>query len=115
MQIDLMLMKAGSLFLDCVPGIKWLSLPEIVQEFEKLMTKQVRNTFTFNLHEGRFFIACFCSFFFQIDLRFEARNMEKFQKNFRDLDYVKFPTPLRPFVTRSVLVETYEVTLVMRL
>lgn len=65
MQIDLMLMKAGSLFLDCVPGIKWLSLPEIVQEFEKLMTKQVRNTFTFNLHEGRFFIACFCSFFFR--------------------------------------------------
>ncbi|XP_057182926.1 uncharacterized aarF domain-containing protein kinase 2 [Triplophysa rosa] len=82
-QIDLTLMKAGSLFLHCLPGIKWLSLPEIVQEFEKLMTKQ-------------------------IDLRFEAQNMERFQKNFRDLDYVKFPTPLRPFVTRSVLVETYE-------
>ncbi|KAA0724789.1 putative aarF domain-containing protein kinase 2 [Triplophysa tibetana] len=82
-QIDLTLMKAGSLLLDCLPGIKWLSLPEMVQEFEKLMTKQ-------------------------IDLRFEAQNMEKFQKNFRDLDYVKFPTPLRPFVTRSVLVETYE-------
>lgn len=41
-QIDLMLMKAGSLFLNCLPGIKWLSLPEIVQEFEKLMTKQVK-------------------------------------------------------------------------
>nr|XP_055049146.1 uncharacterized aarF domain-containing protein kinase 2 [Misgurnus anguillicaudatus] len=82
-EIDLILMKAGSLFLNCLPGIKWLSLPEIVQEFEKLMTKQ-------------------------IDLRFEAQNIEKFQKNFRDLEYVKFPTPLRPFVTRTVLVETYE-------
>lgn len=40
-QIDLILMKAGSLFLNCLPGIKWLSLPEIVDEFEKLMTKQV--------------------------------------------------------------------------
>lgn len=45
----------------------------------------------------------------QIDLRFEAQNIEKFQKNFKDLEYVKFPTPLRPFVTRTVLVETYEV------
>lgn len=82
-QIDLILMKAGSLFLNCLPGVKWLSLPEIVEEFQKLMTKQ-------------------------IDLRFEAQNIEKFQKNFKDLEYVKFPTPLRPFVTRTVLVETYE-------
>uniref|UniRef100_A0A671PQZ0 Uncharacterized aarF domain-containing protein kinase 2-like n=1 Tax=Sinocyclocheilus anshuiensis TaxID=1608454 RepID=A0A671PQZ0_9TELE len=59
-QIDLILMKAGSLFLNCLPGIKWLSLPEIVDEFEKLMTRQ-------------------------IDLRFEAQNIEKFQKNFKDL------------------------------
>lgn len=82
-QIDLILMKAGSLFLNSLPGVKWLSLPEIVEEFQKLMTKQ-------------------------IDLRFEAQNIEKFQKNFKDLEYVKFPTPLRPFVTRTVLVETYE-------
>ncbi|TRY91470.1 hypothetical protein DNTS_027215 [Danionella cerebrum] len=82
-EIDLILMKAGSMFLNSLPGVKWLSLPEIVDEFQKLMTKQ-------------------------IDLRFEAQNIEKFQKNFKDLDYVKFPTPLRPFVTRSVLVETYE-------
>lgn len=47
---------------------------------------------------------------FQIDLRFEARNIERFQHNFRDVDYVKFPTPLRPFVTRTILVETFEVS-----
>ncbi|XP_072529877.1 uncharacterized aarF domain-containing protein kinase 2 [Salminus brasiliensis] len=82
-QIDLILMKVGSVLISCLPGLKWLSLPEVVDEFEKLMTKQ-------------------------IDLRCEARNIERFKKNFKDLEYVKFPTPLRPFVTRTVLVETYE-------
>ncbi|XP_037621989.1 uncharacterized aarF domain-containing protein kinase 2 [Sebastes umbrosus] len=82
-EIDLMLMKTGSWLVQCLPGLKWLSLWEIVDEFEKLMTKQ-------------------------IDLRFEAKNIERFQENFRNVDYVKFPTPLRPFVTRSILVETFE-------
>lgn len=40
-EIDLLLMKAGSWLLHCLPGLKWLSLCEIVEEFEKLMTKQV--------------------------------------------------------------------------
>ncbi|KAK5601095.1 hypothetical protein CRENBAI_004131 [Crenichthys baileyi] len=82
-EIDLLLMKAGSWLLHCVPGLKWLSMCEVVEEFEKLMTKQ-------------------------IDLRFEARNIERFQENFRDVDNIKFPTPLRPFVTRNILVETFE-------
>ncbi|KAK1788802.1 hypothetical protein P4O66_002614 [Electrophorus voltai] len=82
-QMDLILMKAGSILISYLPGLKWLSLPEVVDEFEKLMTKQ-------------------------IDLRFEAKNMERFKNNFKDFECVKFPTPLRPFVTRTVLVETYE-------
>lgn len=82
-EIDLLLMKTGSWILDHLPGLKWLSLYEIVEEFEKLMTKQ-------------------------IDLRFEAKNIEHFRNNFRDVEYVKFPTPLRPFVTRTILVETFE-------
>ncbi|XP_072242350.1 uncharacterized aarF domain-containing protein kinase 2 [Leuresthes tenuis] len=82
-EIDLLLMKAGSWLLHCLPGLKWLSMHEVVVEFEKLMTKQ-------------------------IDLRFEARNIELFRENFRDVDNVKFPTPLRPFVTRNILVETFE-------
>lgn len=82
-EIDLLLMKVGSWLLDRLPGLKWLSLYEIVEEFEKLMTKQ-------------------------IDLRFEAKNIEHFRRNFRDVEYVKFPTPLRPFVTRTILVETFE-------
>lgn len=40
-EIDLLLMKTGSWLLQCLPGLKWLSLYEIVEEFEKLMTKQV--------------------------------------------------------------------------
>nr|XP_015208518.1 PREDICTED: uncharacterized aarF domain-containing protein kinase 2 [Lepisosteus oculatus] len=82
-QIDLLLMKLGSRLVGFLPGMKWLSLPEIVEEFEKLMTRQ-------------------------IDLRYEAKNIERFRENFQDVDYVKFPTPLRPFVTRNILVETFE-------
>ncbi|KAF6275776.1 aarF domain containing kinase 2 [Rhinolophus ferrumequinum] len=44
----------------------------------------------------------------KIDLRYEARNLEHFQCNFLNVNSVKFPTPLHPFVTRDVLVETYE-------
>ncbi|XP_044297090.1 uncharacterized aarF domain-containing protein kinase 2 isoform X1 [Varanus komodoensis] len=82
-QMDLFLMKTGSRFLELLPGIKWLSLTEIVEEFEKLMIQQ-------------------------IDLHYEARNLENFRLNFRDVDYVKFPIPLHPFVTRNILVETFE-------
>ncbi|XP_014402218.1 PREDICTED: uncharacterized aarF domain-containing protein kinase 2 isoform X2 [Myotis brandtii] len=83
-RMDLLLMKMGSQVLALLPGIKWLSLPEIVEEFEKLMVQQ-------------------------IDLRYEARNLEHFQCNFLNVKSVRFPTPLHPFVTRDVLVETYEI------
>ncbi|XP_069853013.1 uncharacterized aarF domain-containing protein kinase 2 [Dipodomys merriami] len=82
-QMDLLLMKIGSRVLGLLPGIKWLSLPEVVDEFEKLMVQQV-------------------------DLRYEAQNLEHFQCNFKNVTSVRFPTPLRPFVARDVLVETYE-------
>ncbi|XP_066118561.1 uncharacterized aarF domain-containing protein kinase 2 isoform X2 [Saccopteryx bilineata] len=39
-RMDLLLMKVGSRALALLPGIKWLSLPEIVEEFEKLMVQQ---------------------------------------------------------------------------
>ncbi|XP_068801622.1 uncharacterized aarF domain-containing protein kinase 2 [Struthio camelus] len=82
-QMDLFLMKMGSHIIGLLPGFKWLSLTEIVEEFEKLMIQQ-------------------------IDLRYEARNLERFRQNFLDVDFVKFPTPLHPLVTRDVLVETFE-------
>ncbi|KAM6291352.1 putative aarF domain-containing protein kinase 2 isoform 2-T2 [Porphyrio hochstetteri] len=82
-QMDLFLMKMGSHIIGLLPGFKWLSLTEIVEEFEKLMIQQ-------------------------IDLRYEARNLERFRQNFLGVDFVKFPTPLRPLVTSDVLVETFE-------
>ncbi|XP_057283823.1 uncharacterized aarF domain-containing protein kinase 2 [Pezoporus wallicus] len=82
-QMDLFLMKLGSYIIGLLPGFKWLSLTEIVEEFEKLMIQQ-------------------------IDLRYEARNLERFRQNFLDVDFVKFPTPLWPLVTADVLVETFE-------
>ncbi|XP_077195967.1 putative aarF domain-containing protein kinase 2 isoform X2 [Paroedura picta] len=82
-EMDLFLMKRASRFIELFPGLKWLSPTEIVEEFEKLMTQQ-------------------------IDLRYEARNLERFHLNFRDEDSVKFPIPLPPFVTRNILVETFE-------
>ncbi|XP_035198650.1 uncharacterized aarF domain-containing protein kinase 2, partial [Oxyura jamaicensis] len=82
-QMDLFIMKMGSHILGLLPGFKWLSLTEIVEEFEKLMMQQ-------------------------IDLRYEARNLERFRQNFLDVDFVKFPTPVRPLVTTDVLVETFE-------
>ncbi|XP_027599642.2 uncharacterized aarF domain-containing protein kinase 2 [Pipra filicauda] len=82
-QMDLFLMKMGSRLIGLIPGFKWLSLTEIVEEFEKLMMQQ-------------------------IDLRYEARNLERFRQNFLDVDFVKFPTPLWPLVTADVLVETFE-------
>lgn len=81
--MDLLLMKIGSQALGLLPGVKWLSLPEIVKEFEKLMIQQ-------------------------IDLRYEARNLEHFQHNFENITSVRFPTPLHPLVARDILVETYE-------
>ncbi|CAD7697705.1 unnamed protein product [Ostreobium quekettii] len=45
----------------------------------------------------------------QLDLVREAKNLEKFNKNFRWWSQIGFPDPLHPFVTPSVLVETFEI------
>lgn len=82
-QMDLLLMKTWSRLLGLIPQFRWLSVTEIVEEFEKLMTRQ-------------------------INLKYEARNLEIFQQKFEKIDFIKFPIPLRPFVTRNILVETFE-------
>ena len=45
----------------------------------------------------------------QLDMELEAHNLRRFQKIMGDNKNVKFPTPLFPYVTKSVLVETFEV------
>ncbi|KAE8613255.1 hypothetical protein XENTR_v10007642 [Xenopus tropicalis] len=82
-RMDILLMKTWSRLIGWIPGFRWLSLTEMVEEFEKLMTHQ-------------------------IDLRSEARNLELFRQKFDKVDFIRFPTPLRPLVTRNILVETFE-------
>ncbi|XP_038063313.1 uncharacterized aarF domain-containing protein kinase 2-like [Patiria miniata] len=80
---DLQLLRIIAGILSYVPGLRWLSLPECVEDFEGLMKNQ-------------------------IDLRVEANNLDVFVENFNDISYIRFPRPLRPFVSRDVLIETYE-------
>ncbi|KAK3854737.1 hypothetical protein Pcinc_038803 [Petrolisthes cinctipes] len=81
---DLQIMECGAWILTLlVPRLKWLSLTQCVQEFAEVMEAQ-------------------------INLKKEANNLETFSENFADVPFIKFPRPLRPYVTRKVLVETYE-------
>ncbi|XP_042218593.1 uncharacterized aarF domain-containing protein kinase 2-like isoform X2 [Homarus americanus] len=82
---DLRIMRAFAWFITFVfPSVKWLSLPQCVDEFSEVVTAQ-------------------------INLKTEAENLETFSENFADISFIKFPRPLRPYVTKKqVLVETYE-------
>lgn len=66
-----------------IPGLHWLNLSQCVNEFATVMKKQ-------------------------IDLSIEAQNLEAFGRNFEDVPSVRFPVPIRPFVSEHVLVETFE-------
>ncbi|XP_045123610.1 uncharacterized aarF domain-containing protein kinase 2-like isoform X3 [Portunus trituberculatus] len=81
---DLRILKACASFITIlVPPLRWLSLPQCIEEFGQVLAAQ-------------------------IDLRVEARNLENFSENFVDVPFIKFPRPLRPYVTSKVLVETFE-------
>lgn len=45
----------------------------------------------------------------QLDLKLEAKNLLKFQDLMNGYENIKFPTPILPYVTNSVLVESFEV------
>ena len=42
-------------------------------------------------------------------MELEAKNLRRFQQIMGDNENIKFPTPLFPYVTKRVLVETFEV------
>jgi aarF domain-containing kinase len=86
---DLKLMAVFASLLDKVPGVEWLSLPEEVEVFGKLMKSQ-------------------------LDLRGEGRNLVRFRDNFAQRDDVDFPRPLTMFTSRYVLVEEYEDAIPLR-
>jgi len=66
-----------------VPESNWLNLKEAVHEFTTTMEKQ-------------------------IDLRIEAENLKQFNDNFQNQDLVTFPKVIEPYVSKNVLIETYE-------
>lgn len=80
---DLKIMSFFAHILNRLPGMKWLSFPEEVEVFGKLMNSQ-------------------------LDLRVEANNLETFEDNFRHRTTVSFPRPLKNFTSKNVLVEEYE-------
>lgn len=81
---DLRIMSFFAHALTLIPGVQWLSLPEEVDVFGRMMREQ-------------------------LDLRNEGRNLVEFEKRFagRRLP-VMFPQPLDTWSTRDVLVEEYQ-------
>ncbi|PIA17230.1 hypothetical protein COEREDRAFT_101674 [Coemansia reversa NRRL 1564] len=75
-------MSWGARMLTLFPGIRWLSLPEEVVVFGHMMRAQV-------------------------DLRIEARNAERFCKNFSDRPGVSFPRAFLSLDSAQVLVESF--------
>ncbi|KAJ3108968.1 snoRNP complex protein nop56 [Phlyctochytrium planicorne] len=80
---DLTIIHLAAYFIDfIIPGAKWLSLPDEVAMFSSMMRAQ-------------------------LDLATEATNLERFRYNFHKTPQIDFPSPIRPLVSRGVLVEQY--------
>ncbi|KAJ7110024.1 hypothetical protein C8R44DRAFT_842462 [Mycena epipterygia] len=81
---DLSIMSFFAHFIGIFPGMQWLSLPEEVDVFGKMM-------------------------FQQLDLRHEAENLLGFETNFASRKVpITFPRPLVSWSTTDLLVEEYE-------
>lgn len=79
---DLKIMGFFASVINGIPTMEWLSLPNEVEQFAILMK-------------------------LQLDLRIEALNLKKFNKNFKDSIQVKFATPYLELSSRDVLFEEY--------
>ncbi|KIK70717.1 hypothetical protein GYMLUDRAFT_65930 [Collybiopsis luxurians FD-317 M1] len=81
---DLSIMSFFAHFISLFPNMQWLSLPEEVDVFGKMM-------------------------FQQLDLRHEAENLQTFETNFGHRNVpVNFPRPLQVWSTPHLLVEEYQ-------
>jgi aarF domain-containing kinase len=84
---DLSIMHFIARLLSIFPGMEWISLPEEVQVFGRMMNEQ-------------------------LDLRNEAVNLDHFERNFASRRVpVTFPRPLKIWSTRDVLVEEFQTAL----
>jgi len=84
---DLSIMSFIAKLISIFPGMEWMSLPEEVEVFGRMMNEQ-------------------------LDLRNEAENLDHFERNFASRRVpVTFPRPLKVWSTRDVLVEEYQTAL----
>lgn len=81
---DIRIMSFFANLLNAFPGAQWLSFPEEVDVFAEMM-------------------------FSQLDLRNEAANLDRFEKNFiKRGSAISFPRPLIAFTSKEILIEEYE-------
>ncbi len=81
MIIDMELLTSFADYLDSYPSLEILSIGETLRQFAEAMHMQ-------------------------LDLRVEARNLLKFNKNFALDKWAEFPQPVSGYITKNVLVET---------
>lgn len=88
---DLTIMSFFAHVITLFPGMQWVSLPEEVEVFGRMMYEQ-------------------------LDLRKEADNLVTFEKNFMTRHApVTFPRPLRVWSTRDILLEEYQTAVPLEL
>jgi len=80
---DLSIIRKMALFLEYIPGLKWMSVQENLQTFANHMEQQ-------------------------LDMTVEARNLLKFSENFREFPNICFPRPFLELSAPEILVETFE-------
>ena len=82
--MDFYIMDKVTSFLEAIPrlNLEFLSMKDSVEQFRQVMVPQ-------------------------LDLRCEAKNLERFRVNFAGTKTVNFPEPMEPFVTENVLVEGF--------
>ncbi len=68
-------------FTRLIPGGQWLSLDDEVRVFSTMMRAQ-------------------------LDMRTEAKNLDRFRMNFKGDDLISFPRPIYPFVSETILTES---------
>lgn len=87
---DIKIMTFFAKLINFIPGAEWLSFPEEVEVFSQMM-------------------------FSQLDLRNEAANLDRFEKNFgKRRSAVSFPRPLLEFTSREILIEEFEEALPLK-
>eukprot|EP00053_Salpingoeca_punica_P019117 m.191590 g.191590 ORF g.191590 m.191590 type:complete len:603 (+) comp17571_c1_seq1:71-1879(+) len=80
--LDLTCMETFTWMLDKISYFHWMSIYDSITEFAVIMKNQ-------------------------LDMRVEARNLQRFRENFKDVPNVIFPEPITQLCNETVLVEDY--------